>query len=52
MSLATATPREAGYYRQQVFAQYPLAHLSIEVHRRAPAAPGAFGSSSKPSPLT
>jgi cation diffusion facilitator family transporter len=33
VSLVTGDPREAAYYRERVLARFPLAHLSVEVHR-------------------
>ena len=39
--LVTSQPREASFYRQHLLASVPLAHLAIEVHRRANSAPSA-----------
>jgi cation diffusion facilitator family transporter len=33
VSLVTESPRDTAYYREIVLGHYPLAHLSIEVHR-------------------
>jgi cation diffusion facilitator family transporter len=33
VSLVTAQPRDTSLYRERVLARWPLAHLSIEVHR-------------------
>ncbi|HEY0714002.1 MAG TPA: cation transporter, partial [Polyangia bacterium] len=33
VSLVTESPRDTAYYRELVLGHYPLAHLSIEVHR-------------------
>ncbi len=38
VSVLTAEPRDASFYREHVRSVLPLSHLTVEVHRRAPVA--------------
>jgi hypothetical protein len=33
VSLVSARPRETAYHRERLLSQWPMAHLTVEVHR-------------------